>query len=74
MTRPGPLTCQKRPSWNTTPRSYSRRMRSELASDQDRQQQERRNADRDCNHRDAPCEVAACGLGLDLEREAVDAW
>ena len=32
MTRPGPLTRQKRPSWNTTPRSYSRRMRSELAT------------------------------------------
>src|SRR3989344_1558080 len=25
--RPGPLTFQKRPSMNTTPRSYSRRMR-----------------------------------------------
>src|SRR5487761_2764089 len=32
-TRPGPLTFQKRPSWKTTPRWYSRRMRSdEIAS------------------------------------------
>src|SRR3990170_1673905 len=29
MIRPGPLTFQKRPSRNTTPRSYSRRMRNE---------------------------------------------
>ena len=29
MTKPGPLTFQKRPSWNTTPRWYSRRMRTE---------------------------------------------
>src|SRR5487761_2649274 len=28
-TRPGPLTFQKRPSWKTTPRWYSRRMRSD---------------------------------------------
>ncbi len=31
-TRPGPLTFQKRPSWNTTPRWYSRRMRNELTA------------------------------------------
>ncbi len=31
-TSPGPLTFQNRPSWNTTPRSYSRRMRSALNS------------------------------------------
>src|SRR5690349_7308873 len=30
--RPGPFTIQKRPSWNTTPRSYSRRMRSDHTS------------------------------------------
>src|SRR5512135_2479737 len=31
MTSPGPLTCQKRPSVNTTPRSYSRKMRMALS-------------------------------------------
>ncbi|MCY1212827.1 hypothetical protein D9M72_245760 [compost metagenome] len=29
-TRPGPLTRQKRPSMNTTPRSYSRSTRNEV--------------------------------------------
>src|SRR3972149_8807396 len=29
MIRPGPLTFQKRPSMNTTPRSYSRRIRND---------------------------------------------
>src|SRR3990167_6167954 len=32
ITRPGPLIFQNRPSWNTTPRSYSRRMRNSDAS------------------------------------------
>ena len=31
-TSPGPFTFQKRPSWNTTARSYSRRMRIALAN------------------------------------------
>jgi len=31
-TRPGPLTFQYRPSWNTTPRSYSRSTRNADAS------------------------------------------
>ena len=73
ITRPGPLTRQKRPSWNTTPRSYSRRMRSELATSSSQQDQHDGNADARRDHREAPCVGRGFGGRADFERQAVDA-
>ena len=64
ITRPGPLTRQKRPSWNTTPRWYSRRMRSELASTRTQQDQDRRMPIGMQSSRALLPSVAASAIGL----------
>jgi hypothetical protein len=64
---PGPLTFQKRPSWNTTPRSYSRRMRSDEAEHDHQQHDGAEQAQSEID----PHVSASSRVGGDLERGAV---